>query len=220
MRFVWELFLQPGHEQIQIRQDEIVSPYYEMKPFSKEENGELMMNVMYRYEDIFAPLLTEECVSLSLEKWMLNVLVHYLGSLDTKSGITVDEYLRRQCIYEMCQGNMGDQIRELTERVSQEVLYKIAVYYIRISKTEATITQFSNALIDIMGTGVLYRDKEENDRFYYYVGRKENYQDAAIIELVKRMLMPLGIRLRIFWEHHFGICGENMTMVENEIEIV
>ena len=201
MRYIWEVFLKPENEEVYVRQAEVVSPYYEMASQAEITDGQIEYNAMYRYESIFAPLLTQE-------------------GLDIKSGLSVDEYRRRQCMQEMKDGSLGEEIQKYCSQLETQVLYQVAAYYTLAEKTEATVSLFAKALIEIVGTGVLYKDKDEQDLFYYYVGRTENQKDTMIIQLVRDMLLPLGKELRIFWNQHFGICGQDITMQADEIVIV
>lgn len=220
MRYIWEVFLKPENEEVYVRQAEVVSPYYEMASQAEITDGQIEYNAMYRYESIFAPLLTQEGLSPELESWYVDILTHFLAKLDIKSGLSVDEYRRRQCMQEMKDGSLGEEIQKYCSQLETQVLYQVAAYYTLAEKTEATVSLFAKALIEIVGTGVLYKDKDEQDLFYYYVGRTENQKDTMIIQLVRDMLLPLGKELRIFWNQHFGICGQDITMQADEIVIV
>ncbi len=220
MNYIWELFLQGGYENVHIRQDKIVSPYYEMNPYVPVENNEIGMNVMYRYSAIFMPLLVEECVSKELEEWFVDVLVHFLVSLDVRAGMTVNEYKQRWNVLRMKNGQFGEEVLRCSGKLKQDILYEISRFYTKTERTGATMSLFSLALINTMKTGILYQDKDDRDMFYYYVGRRENSIDKAIIDMVVHMLLPFGKEVRVFWNNHFGICGENSTMMESELELI
>lgn len=220
MRYIWEAFLNPENQDVYVRQADVVSPYYEMAPQAEITDGQVEFNAMYRYEDIFAPILTEECLSPEMEKWYVDIIVHFLVYVDMKSGLSVDEYRRRECINGLREGIFGDELRTISEQLDDDILYQLSVYYVISEKTEATVSLFAKALIKLMGTGVLYQDTDETDTFYYYVGRAENQKDFMIIQLVIKMLLPLGKKVRIFWNHHFGICGQDITMLDDEIVMI
>ena len=59
MRYIWEAFLNPENQDVYVRQADVVSPYYEMAPQAEITDGQVEFNAMYRYEDIFAPILTD-----------------------------------------------------------------------------------------------------------------------------------------------------------------
>lgn len=220
MRYIWEVFFKAENEDVYICQADVVSPYYEMEPHATVTDGVIEYNPMYRYEDIFGLLLAEGGLSPELEKWYIDILTHYLARVDIMSGMSVDEYRRRECMKKMKDGTFGEEIKNVSSQVEDSILYQVSVYYILAQKTHATLSLFSKALISIMETGVLYQDKDEQDVFYYYVGRAENTKDTATIQLVKWMLLPVGKEMRIFWNHHFGICGQDITMLDNEIVII
>ena len=85
---------------------------------------------------------------------------------------------------------------------------------------EASMMLFSKALMELMGTGVLYQDKDDMDYYIYYVGREENQGDKMLIELTVKMLLPLGKKVRVLWNSHFGICNEDITMKDGDIELL
>lgn len=222
MEYIWEMFLQGQNDDIFLKQADIVSPYYELPPEqpAEKESKTAEYNAMFRYEDIFAPMLTQAHEGEGLDSFLFNVFSHYLVEVDLKRGLSVSEYQRRKVMERLSDGIYGEQVLELYQKLSAEKQRRLAYYMRRAEETEPTVYLFSKAVIDLLGTGALYQDKDDRDLLILYVGRKKNDTDEHVIEITKFTLLPIGRRLRLMWDCHFGVIAERATMQYDKIEIL
>ena len=220
MDYIWEYFCGFDNADVHIRQAEIASPYYEMPPEQDTDTEGIEYNAMYRFMEIFFPILMDMDEGSDMEKWYIDVFSHFLVQVDLKAGLTYGECKRYDLIDKICSGYYGIEMKNIFQRISIEKQYILAHYFVLEEKTEATMSLFSKALIEVLGTGVLYQDKDDLSLYIYYVGKKENAEDKMLVELTIKMLLPLGKRIRVLWDKHFGICNEDITMNYDNIEII
>lgn len=220
MEYIWEYFCGINNVDVHIQQAEIISPYYEMPPEQENLPDEVAYNPMYRYASIFFPLLLEMEESKEMESWYLDIFSHYLVQVDLKSGLSYGECRRNDFIDKALSGEYGRDVAETFGHIVSGKQYILAHYFVTAEETEALMMLFSRALMELMGTGVLYQDKDDMDYYIYYAGREENQRDKRLIGLTVEMLLPLGKKIRILWNNHFGICNEDVTMQDGNIEII
>lgn len=220
--YIWELFLSGDQDDIRLTQADAASPYYELGPeeLRQEEPGVAAYNAMCRYGAIFEPMLSKEHADGELDACFFDMISRFLIHVDLKEGLSVPEYRRRKTIEALLSGICGDRVRVLYAQLPPEKRYRIAVYVCTMDDGEPSVFLFGKALVDLLDTGALYQDKEDPDFLILYVGRKKNEADLLVIELIQALLLPVGRRLKIMWETHFGIVNEKETMRYDAIEIL
>lgn len=222
MDYIWELFLAESQENIRLKQADAVSPYYELGPKEprRNETDTAAYNAMCRYGAVFEPMLSGEHTDGELDDFFFDIISRFLIYVDLKEGLSVPEYRRRNTMEALLSGIYGERVRALYDQLPPEKRYRLASYVCVMEAGEPSVFLFGKTLLDLLGTGVLYQDKEDHNFLILYVGRKKNEADLNATELIQALLLPVGKRLRIMWETHFGILKETETMRYDAIELL
>ena len=78
MNYIWEA-VEEGKE-VCFKQADVFSPYYETASIVEEKNGKITVeyNSLFRYESIFAPLLSEDEATEEWKEKMFDIITHVL----------------------------------------------------------------------------------------------------------------------------------------------
>jgi hypothetical protein len=221
MNYIWEVFLEDKNREVHLSQSEVISPYYEMPPNQRTQEDHLEYNAMVRYASIFSPLFDIKCSDRrELEKVLFDILSHYLIRVDLKKGYTRREYAIRRRNERILAGSYGDRIRKEYEQLTKEKRYLIGHYLVLSEQTGASMTLFAKAAVELLQSGVVYRDRRNKGSYILYVGKEKNDMDHHIIQLLSDLFLPFGCKLRVMWEHHFGVWGDNNTLLFHKIELL
>lgn len=216
MNYIWEAVINHGDD-IFIKQAERFSPFYEISPgfFEKCEEHkpeEIEVNSLYRFENIFSPLFFDGKVSEEWKTHFFDVCMHMLIYIDLKRGYSKKEYRIRSNIQRIEQGCYGRKNQTLFKKLDKYKKHTFATYLDNQYSMGASTTLFAKALIDLLGTGILYRNTINPKEIILYVGAAENEDYLIIIKLVEEFFLPLDFTLRVFWDTHFGLMGEEQTV--------
>lgn len=212
-----------GRDNIRFRQRAQASPYIEAdrRDITKTEDGvwQIRMNGMYRFEDVIGPLLQEDDVSEELRAWLFDVLMHYLTGIAYREGFSVHAYKVRQYMEDIEKGCYGGEIRQLYRNLGMDDKYYINDGLHRQENTRESVQLFADMLVKLVGFGTVYQNLLDADEILYYAGKRQDKETEEKIRLVRLLFLPLGYTLRIFWETHFGVLGEEQTMQLGAVEL-
>ena len=199
------------------------SPYIEAdrRDITKMEDGvcQIRINGMYRFADVICPLLQADDVDEKLRAWLFDVFLHYLTCIAYREGFSVHEYKVRQNMQALEKGCYGAEICRLYRNLGMDEKYYINDGLYRQANTRESVLLFAEMLVKIVGFGTVYKNLLEKDEVLYYAGKRKDKETEEKIRLVRLLFLPLGYTLRIFWETHFGVLGEEQTMELGAIEL-
>lgn len=222
MEDLWKA-VRDGKDNIRFRQRTQASPYIEAdrRDITKTEDGvrQIRMNGLYRFEDVIRPLLQEKDVDEELRAWLFDVLLHYLTCIAYREGFSVHAYRVRQYMEELEKGCYGAEICRLYRNLGMDDKYYINVGIYKQANTRESVLLFAEMLIKLVGFGTVYQNLLEKNEILYYAGKCQDKETEEKIRLVQLLFLPLGYTLRIFWETHFGVLGEEQTMELGAIEL-
>lgn len=222
MEDLWKA-VRDGKDNIRFRQRTQASPYIEAdrRDITKTEDGvrQIRMNGLYRFEDVIRPLLQEKDVDEELRAWLFDVLLHYLTCIAYREGFSVHAYRVRQYMEELEKGCYGAEICRLYQNLGMDDKYYINVGMYKQANTRESVLLFAEMLIKLVGFGTVYKNLLEKNEILYYAGKCQDKETEEKIRLVRLLFLPLGYTLRIFWETHFGVLGEEQTMELGAIEL-
>lgn len=222
MEDLWKA-VRDDKDNIRFRQRTQASPYIEAdrRDITKTEDGvrQIRINGLYRFEDVIRPLLQEKDVGEELRAWLFDVLLHYLTCIAYREGFSVHAYRVRQYMEELEKGCYGAEICWLYQNLGMDDKYYINVGMYKQANTRESVLLFAEMLIKLVGFGTVYRNLLEKNEILYYAGKCQDKETEEKIRLVRLLFLPLGYSLRIFWETHFGVLGEEQTMELGAIEL-
>ncbi len=222
MEEVWNRIIE-NQATVRYQQAKFFSPYCESVAGSisrlNDGNDLITINSFYRFNDIFLSLFELDNIKNETREWLLDCMMHLLTRLELRGGVNSQEYQVRNKWKEIEKNNYGFKLRMLFEQLTEHKKYMASWFMVQQEKTGGNITLFAKALIGIIQDGVLYKNNEDLKELILYIGREENEQILNEIEFVKEAYMPFDYRLRIFWNHSFGIVDDDRCMQIGNIEI-
>lgn len=212
-----------GKENIRFVQSKSFSPYSEFsRNWCSESDGitSLTMNGFYRYDTILEPLFGNTGISEERKNWLFDIYMHYLTDIEYLKGMTLQECKIRQYMQELKSGLYGKELQIVYGSLDQDRQYYIAHAICMQDKTQESVRLFCDVLIYVMQDGVVYRNKTNTKELLYYINLKQTKEDAERVEMIRKLFLPLGYELRVFWAHHFAVIGYEQTSQLGEIELI
>ncbi len=222
-QYIWEYLLSGANEEIYFEQAKVWDPYGEVVEVT--EDNRCIYNALHRYENVFLKYFQENGIPKSdSEKMLFDVCSHILAGIDIKEGFSYREYERRRIGEDIELGMYGVYVKDVYNSLSVSKK-NIVMHYLEMQnrtagaaaaiRTELEI--YKKAVIELLGTGVLYKDKYHAERYILYVGCSRNSEQEKLIQLAQILFLPLGYEVRLLWDKHFGLLGAKQTMELDEI---
>lgn len=210
-------------EKVRYQQAKVYSPYCEASKNSIKEEREITyisVNAFYRYSAIMEPLFAKRGVSEEHKKWLYDIYMHYLTILEWRRGINGQEYEISKIRKDLELGKYGESIAATYELLSREDKYYIAHILYQQQKTRESVMKFSDVLVAVLKDGIVYKNQNQEKQILFYINAKESIKEKNVIDMICELFLPIGYELRVFRETHFGVFGEEQTMMIGEIELL
>ncbi len=209
-------------DNIRFHQAASYSPYSEFSGnwIEEKEQTHLHVNSFYRYDAIMQPLFGNKGIDKRKQEWIFDLYMHYLTELEYRTGTTRQELEIRQIANRLKDGIYGTEIQSAFEALTDEEQYYVTHMLYRQHTTRESVDKCADVLVTVLGDGIVYKNKNKEKQLMLYINKRKNEQDIRKIELICELFMPLGYDLRVFWENHFAVIGENQTMTIEEIELL
>lgn len=197
-----------------------VSPYMELNfenmnylELQKDGINEIHINPYYRYFDIFNTLLdVKQEEFIELRDIVFNNFCHFLGALELKKGLTREDYYLKLLEKELKDNCFGEQLKkEFYETFHEDEIKKVIVLILYNYRDGSSLEHFCKGVQKIFKNSIIYNFKEEDEDLIIFISNKKSEKNSKKIELLENLFLPIGIKTRVFWEHHFGIVGNEDT---------
>ena len=221
MEEFWNIARQ--RDRVRYLQASSYGPYSEFSANWKDQKGDttlLSFNSFYRYDEIMQPLFNERFQDPEVRDWLFDIYVHLLVELEYLNGATTGEFATHRFIRKIKNAEYGERLAGIFEKMTDNEQYFVADLLVKQSRTGESVDKYGKALVELMPNGILYKDKFHTKQLLLYVNQKENRTDLDKIYLVNELFCPLGTSLRVFWDKHFAVLGEEQTMELGEIELI
>ncbi|MGN0305816.1 MAG: hypothetical protein ACI4D2_06645 [Lachnospiraceae bacterium] len=234
MNFLWDIVLSAHRqgwkeEELFFQQAAEYSPFYE-QAFScinetKVDSGRIELNLFYRLADFFRELLAAEDMGLKegeyseFRQYFIDAMLHAILYTDLRNGLTGREIYIRKLREELLDGTYWQGAAEAFSLLESEQQSRLASCLLTQMETGSSLIIFRRALLVVCPEVSLYQLKEERKELLLYLVEKETKAAKKKLELVQAVFLPIGFRLRTFWEFHFGIIGVEETMRLEEIAL-
>lgn len=222
MEDVWKRIIE-NQTTIRYKQAKFFSPYCESVAGSinklPDGNDRITMNTFYRYDSIFLPLFERNDIDDDIREWLLDCTMHLLARLELRSGVNKQEYAIRSKWKQISEEHYGKKLAMLFGMLNAEKKYLTSWFMVQQERNGESVALFAKALIGVLQDGVLYKSEECSKELILYMGKEENEQNLNEIEFAKEAYLPFEYRLRIFWNHPFGLVEDDRCMQIGNIEI-
>lgn len=235
MNFIWDIILQAekdgfSRDALFYRQAETPSPYYEHSfPIINQkwvESPLVEINSLYRFSLIFEELLHPDVLRglrygdiAYFVYYFFDTIVHYIGEIDLRHGLTRREFYVRALRREILDGAFSNAAAEAMAVMDRALQLKLADEVLTQMQTGSCLYRFRKAILAAFPDCLLYQSNYESSQLYLYIGKPESQVRAKILGFALEGFLPLGFSVKVFWQHHFGILGVDATMPSNGIAI-
>lgn len=230
MNYIWEIVLRAKESDISeadlfFKQALECSPYYEQSFFeidksSVDEVGAIEVNAIYRFDKIFNLLLQPDLEeNIELKQYIYDIAMHFLVNVDLYSGLTRKDIFILKMKESLQKGQYGEQITATFNKLSHAEKNIISIHLLEEVRLGSSLKLFRELLKKIYPDMLLYQMKTGENLVLLYLGIKENAWEHQRLELLLDLFLPLKYKIRVFWEHHFGVIDIDETMRLDNIEL-
>ena len=222
MSYIWE-FLKENNNLANFVVKKSFCPYVEVFSDNPEE---ISVNPLLRFSEIFNALdqiftgnhptdeLNEgnerDTLSREHQESFHCVILNYLAMLDKSFGLNY-----RQMLIEKYEELKKLSINEQLSIKEQNIfLYLVASKLLKQDQS-----YFTEAVERLFSTHLL-KFEESSSTYFLYIGERKTDYNSTKYELLKLMFWDRNLKLRTYWEYHYGIIGNNRTMLIGNMQIV
>ena len=218
----WELVCEDISE-IRFKQAYSFSPYSEIPNNWYEEKGEvknLTINSFYRFDSIMQTLFTDKEIDRWKKDWLFDIYMHYLVILEYRKGITYQDIQVREYIDDLENGLYGEDVKKIYTKLDKDEKYYVADMLRKQDKTDSSVYKLADVLVRLLGLGIVYKNKNAPKELLLYVCYEKTDFDMDKINMCIQLFQPLGYTIRVFWDKHFAVMGQNQTLRMESIELL
>ncbi len=231
MSYIWNCLLKAEEmgidkNKIEFVNAEICSPYMEvsfedLNTKVLPEDNKIEVNIYYRFYEIFKELFDinyEE--DKEIRNVLLDIILHFLGKLDLKSGISKKELYKKFILQDIKNKvfgeNLANNINAFNKRELDSVLDGILTLY----TTGTSLYLFRKVLTSVFKDSSIYASKDNVKKIYIYLAEKRDSLKISKIQGIIDTFLPINNETLIFWDKHFGIVGVDSTMIIDNMIMV
>lgn len=207
-----------------------LSPYIELNTESltrlryeieaeKNKRYAIEINPFIKYAKEFHEISHAEywIFDIHLRELMMDMMLHTLGQLELYTGQNKKDIIVKEIVRGIKEGHYGEKTVKLFECFKEYEKYIIAdILYESQNKITNTNT-FKLAIKQIFEDSAIYDNKYSGTNLVLYLNYPKSRENQDKIKLILEFFMPIILEIDIFWEKHFGVIGNNITMKINEI---
>lgn len=231
MSYIWQSLLSAEKQglnknSINFTLGKVISPYMEvafneLNAVTLPEDRNIEVNIYYRFYEIFKDLFkTDYFEDFEIREVLLDILLHFLGELDLKSGICKKELYKEFILNDIKLGVFGDSLKENIENFTKEELNIFLEGLLTLYSTGTSMLLFKKVLRGIFKGSSVYEDREDTKKIYIYLNSKKNRLLEGKFKAVLDMFMPINTKTLIFWDKHFGVIEAEAAMKIDNIVMV
>lgn len=202
---------------------EIISPYFEINSDEINENlsqnqeiKEVKINPFLRFSHIYDFLLDPNYLSITedrkLREALFNVTIHLLANLDLYESRTKKDIYCNEIVKELKEGVFGKDISKKIDKISKKEQLKIAELIFNNYENTSTIESFEKGILQIFKDSVVFNMKYSDKLIPVYISEKKTEKNKIKFEILKELFLPIGLKIRVYWEIPFIIIGNEETM--------
>lgn len=212
-------------EELHFRPAKVFSPYMECAPAKLNvleipENRVIEVNPLFRSTSLFADLLSpdHEEIFESLKEELFDQFLHLLVTSDGWQNMTWDSVVRLQMSEEISGGVFGQDFCELWSILTIEERETVLIHCFLQETTENMMDIFRNIVMIFFPHCAVFLSEEQ--KVFLFASEKRNRSAEQKIELLRKMFLPIGTEVEIYWEYPFGVFDERDPICLEEIVLI
>ena len=231
-QYIWSLLLSDNgleKEKIRFVKSRMISPYFELNQENindvmSEENSRgylIETNPFFRFDDIYSVLLNPdtETEDKNLKESLMNITLHLLGNFDLYEGQTKKDFYCKEIVRNMESGTMGKKVKENFLFLNMKEKLSIAEVFLEYNEGRNQIRCLKKIVKKFFPESIVYDNKYSDENIVIYLGYKKNAKTRKITAIINELFIPLGLKPKYFYEHHFGVLGIEETLMIDSMAV-
>ena len=231
MSYIWNCLLKAEEmgidkNKIEFVNAEICSPYMEvsfedLNTKVLPEDNKIEVNIYYRFYEIFKELFDinyEE--DKEIRNVLLDIILHFLGKLDLKSGISKKELYKKFILQDIKDKVFGESLANNINAFNKRELDSVLDGILTLYTTGTSLYLFRKVLTSVFKDSSIYVSKDNVKKIYIYLAEKRDSLNTNKVQVIIDTFLPINNETLIFWDKHFGIVGVDSTMIMDKIIMV
>ncbi|MGN0403370.1 MAG: hypothetical protein ACI4HQ_14095 [Acetatifactor sp.] len=235
MRYLWEVLLTAGKEQIPEVKIRFVhaplgSGYMELslpclnqawlEEKGQSEDISVEVNTYYRFYDIFYEMFPPDPIEFySLRKSLTNLSLHMLAQNDVRMGMTREDYHKRLLAKEILGEDFGGVAKKVFLSMSRDDQEILLGGWMNSFRVGSVLPIFLEMIHGLVTDSIVYHNSAYPDEIMIYTGLKKERSLEQRIQFLIDTFLDIRYHAEVFYEYHFGIIGVEETMRIDEIAI-
>ena len=158
-----------------------------------------------------------------LKKFKKNIennAINYLQELDFASGTTVIDVICEKISEDIKKGILGIDLKKYFLFLSREEQEYVAllIYNEKINNVNC-MKNFRLGIKYFFIDSLIYRQKSEKNKIIVYINKPKNKVNIAKIKTLELLFLEFEMKLKVFWENHFGVVNVGETVKIDEIAV-
>lgn len=222
MRYLWTNY---DEKNFYITDETPPLPFEEIAGEIIEKRGEnfvetTKINALLRFEKIFLPLINFfNDDKISVRREIENIFYHFLAHIDFLCGKNKFTFTDEMIYDELEKNFYGNRAGEIFRQLNPREQNKIVNILRKHEEYEGRELFFFAAVKKFFPAAKIYFYEEEK-KIFIFLPQKENDRDKIISELLQILFYDIfSPPPEFFWQHHFGIICEELTMRIDELSL-
>ncbi len=156
----------------------------------------------------------------NFKKNIENNAINYLRELDFVSGTTVIDVICEKISEDIKKGVLGIDLKKYFLFLSREEQEYVAllIYNEKINNVNC-MKNFKLGIKYFFIDSLIYRQKSEKNKIIVYINKPKNKVNVAKIKTLELLFLEFEMKLKVFWENHFGVVNVGETVKIDEIAV-
>ena len=216
-------------EKIRFKKSSVISPYFELNSENlneitvDDENNDYVveMNPFMRFSDVYHYLLHPDYVEIDkkLRESLLNITLHLLGNFDLYEGQTKKDIFCKEIVKNILSGRYGEKVSERTAKLKRVEQLSLAEVIYDSQQNVTTINCLKKIMKKFFENSIVYDNLYSEKNIVLFIGEEKTEESKNKYLIIKKVFIPLGLKVKVFWKHHFGILGNEETMILGEMTV-
>ncbi|WP_099190450.1 hypothetical protein [Tepidibacter mesophilus] len=229
MNYIWDILVRADQqnikkENITFKCAKTYSPYMEVafEDLNKSEIDESLIveiNPYYRFFPIFKDIFDinfEE--SIELREVLFDILIHFLGNVDLKQGLSKEEYYKKYIIKDILENIFSQKIKKSIQIFNDKEREIVISSLIKLYTTGVSLEIFKSIVNKMFKKSTTYINNDNKKEILIYIGQKRTQELENKIDVLMDLFLHIDFKVFLYWQYHFGILGVEDTMkIENMV---
>ena len=231
-QYIWSLLVSNNgfeNEKIKFIKSSVISPYFELNLENindiavgkSDEEYLIETNPFFRFDDIFSFLLMPDSDGNNekLKESLLNIVLHILGNFDLYEGQTKKDFYCKEIVRNMESGSCGEKLKNSFSFLNMKEKLYIAEVFLEYNEGRNQIRCLKKIVKKFFPESIVYDNKYSDENIVIYLGHKKDAKTREIKGIINELFIPLGLKPKYFYEHHFGVLGIEETLMIDSMAV-